>query len=86
MIYFNFLKGTLWIISQGEKILLCGDFNSRTGVLSDVIAGDFTEYLPQNDDCLPDRPVLTKYSRDVVIDNNYTELHCKCNFIFHLIF
>ena len=34
--------------SRGE-ILLCGDFNARTGVLSDYIASDLTEHLPLAD-------------------------------------
>ena len=31
--------------AKGE-ILLCGDFNARTGVLFDFIASDVTEHLP----------------------------------------
>ena len=41
--------------AKGE-ILLCGDFNARTGVLSDFIASDVTE----NDDYSPDRRTRLK--------------------------
>ena len=58
--------------SRGE-ILLCGDFNARTGVLSDFIASDLTEHLPLADDYLPDKPVLIRHSKDVVIDNRGKE-------------
>ena len=63
--------------AKGE-ILLCGDFNARTGVLSDFIASDVTEHLPLADDYSPDRPILTRYSRDVVIDNRGRELIDLC--------
>ena len=41
---FKLLKRDIVNYQSRGEILLCGDFNARTGVLSDFIASDLTEH------------------------------------------
>jgi hypothetical protein len=56
-------------------VLLCGDFNARTGGLKDYIQNDDMNYN------IKDCPVPPTYSPDAALNRN--QLYTKANFILH---
>jgi hypothetical protein len=70
-------KDVLNFKGKGD-ILVCGDFNARTGTELDVIRDDTTKYLPLFDSCKIDNTTNVRNNHDTVVDTRRKELHDLC--------
>lgn len=53
--------------SEKGDILLCGDFNARTGIKDDFISNDNNNHLPLDVDYVPDKSIMPRRSLDDII-------------------
>lgn len=59
-------------------IMLCGDFNARTGTLADFIENDSLDHIPMYEGYKPDFCEIKRNSRDKYVDSRGKELIEMC--------
>ena len=68
---FNRLEQDIIKYLEQGKVILLGDFNSRTGVENDFIFNDSTQHIPVYDQYREDCSVSTRLSQDEYLDSDY---------------